>query len=374
LLLIPALLLAFCGCSTVPLPSRFPLHGWTRFMGTDGGPEIEPGKTGDFLAATSPADQFNDDGGEAGLHLKPGDVIYLRRWSPGVASPREETILNRTSPIASTDRVPLRKVREGSRLYDYEREFLINVLTTNRTKDFKEATALPAELLRNEAKLWNALVESLIVKRILGNSNDASLVLTARMPKLLSAIPQANPPLLIGDRDREISGIEELNSSPYDSMDHATQNNSAFYDQETETRFALFNFLTVELNGVDVKAPAWEESQWTLQDWEDSEICYASTEAGDRSPVAIQWVLLATFREAVHVVPEGSPKATHKIELSLSPDLRSRQLRRISKRRQGYYAIPESDLSRLTIRDVREISWRAPGKQRLTYPETCRFH
>lgn len=377
LLWIPALLLVLCGCSTVPLPSRFPLHGWTPMTDEKGQPlPVDR----DFLRATKP----DSEGGASapiGLHLQPGDVIYLRRWSPGMSSV-DDPLMNHASPLATVDRIPLRRVPAGSRLYDYEREFLINVLTTNRAIAFGQVQdRLAGELRGHEVRLWNALVESLILKRFVGDGSDSNLVLTVRMPDLLASLPDDLQAAFRGapkpdenntgvrmDRDFEVTSTQDLLISPYHALGGPGGQNPSYYSATFP--FPRFNFLTVELSGAQMTRPGWEESQWTLREWEESGICFAQDSSGQKQEAKIQWVQVTTSRRTFHIVA-GKP-ATHRIWNRVTLQGHERRLDPTPHVSWGHSTLPEEDLDKLTLRDIRRIWWSVPDRE-LAHPDNCQI-
>ncbi|HEV7504285.1 MAG TPA: hypothetical protein VGS07_05205 [Thermoanaerobaculia bacterium] len=372
-------LFALCGCSTVPLPSTIPLYGWTPV--TDKAGDILPvGTDRDFLRAASP----NSEGPEnepIGIRLIPGDVIYLRRWSPGMVDVDDPT-MNLASPIATVDRIPLRKVAPGHRLFDYEREFLINVLTTNRSAAFKGLNdRLNDALLVHEIPIWNALIRSLIVKRFAGNGHDQNLMLVVRMPDMLAGFPDSLADLrsaFLGaprpsdetgerpDRDFEVTSLEAPVESPYHALRKNLAENPRYFSKNF--RLPRFNFLSVDLSGVRLARPGREEEQWTLQDWEESGICDAK---GSRYSARIQWVQLTTSRRTFHVV--GDKFATHRVRVVVARDRRERSLEPTVHVTWGFSSISQEDLGHLTARDVRGIHWVDHG-QGLGFSDNCQIH
>lgn len=376
-----AVLLAICGCTAVPLPSRIPLHGWTQV--TDNRGELLPVE-GDFLKAAAP-DSEGTATARIGLHLQPGDVIYLRRWSPGRRE-TDEPIMNHATPVATGDRIPLRWVaeREGNRLYDYEREFLINVLTTHRTSQFSQVQDRLADALRTyEVPLWNALLRSLIVKRSVGS--DSNLVLTVRMTDFLQGFPEEDKDLRAAfldpegavdpdtgerlDRDSELTALGSFVPSPYHALGGPPRQNGHYYSNRFP--FPRFNYLSIELSEARMARPASEESQWTLQEWEESGICFSQDAAGNPHPAAIRWVQLTTSKRIFHVVPEDR-KATHRVWTRVTDDVRERRLEPTESVSWGYSAISKKDLDKLTLRDVQHIRWSA-GSGELVHPDNCQI-
>lgn len=350
-------LFVLAGCSTVPLPRRFPLSSVTSTLDIKGG---------EFLQAESISV-------EVGLQLKPGDVIYLRRWSAGVANPEEAVKLNRTTPPAFFDRVPLRHVPSGARLYDYEREFLINVLSLNRSPAFKNVDAtegLPEALLGKEVALWNALVDSLWVKRLgdggpwKSEKSHDSLLLVVRMPALVESLP-GNYQKLFSDtnkgpdkRDREVASLEVPLGSPYLAISQSTSANGGYYNMPTNKASpALVNFLTVELGGAEMTDPGPQEGMWTLDDWEKSGICLGGTPWGDVA-ASIRTVWLKGYASGMEVVPAD---AAYDVILDLSK--RSRYLQARHRFSWLYPSIDRKALGLLTARDIRRLEWSVAGAE-----------
>ena len=346
-------LLALCGCSTVPLPQPFPLNSVTSFSAQGKGNLLNVGSVSD----------------EQGLQLKPGDVIYLRRWSPGTGDLLQASRINRTSPPAFDSRNPLRHVKDGpdARLYDYEREFLINVLSVNRNDQLKLIdTQTKKDLVdalrsnKNEIALWKALVDNLYVKRL---ADD--LVLTIRLSKVLAVLSEKHRGLFItGQGDREVAGIETPAASPYETMVQSTQVNGNYYRDDS----ALFSFVTVELGGVTMTHPGKQESQWTLQDWEDAEICQAETLWGE-APASIRTIWLKGRLGEIHVVPDRS---TYELKLDLAN--RSRFLEHRPGASWLYPSIARKDLKLLTLRDLRDLQWSFVGAESNHVAPNCRLH
>lgn len=353
IIFILAVLLALYGCSAVPLPSQFPLNSTTS---------LRDSQKGGFLNAQSISD-------EVGLQLIPGDVIYLRRWAPGVADPVQAVKLNRQSPSAFVDRVPLRHVKPDTHLYDYEREFLINSLTVNRSDKFQEAGAtdgLAEELFAHEAALWNALVDNLWVKRL-----GESLVLTVRLPAVVAQIPDGYRRLFlagsdeVGKRDREVASIEAPLASAYHALSIRPGLNQHYYKNDANSP-ALLNFLTVELSGAWMAHENLQEGQWTLEDWEESGICRADDASGRSVPLAVQSLWLKTHALGIDVVASNP---THDVILDLLD--RSRSLKKRSGTSWLYLSIAREDLGRLTARDVRNIGWSTGGPERVRVVPNC---
>lgn len=328
------------------------------------------------------------------LALRPGDVLIVRRWSPGY---QEFTESGRQglSPANVVLRVPLRFVDPAGRLRGYERELLLDVLATNRSERaaWSDSAATEGESRRNDAQrandlrslevpLWNALVQNLVgyelkpdptwhhdpatmqiavsypaLARVLHTRNLAYL-LNAEAVLELTTLPQSKPvalgaPPAAEDSLLDLFGLRQPFSSPEQALagrkDYNTHANSRFY-WEGNFQPALFAFESVELSGARV-AGGGEESNWTLREWAHSGIC-----SSDRSDAAIlSFRLRRTPRR--FVLMDGNP--THKVVVTRVGGRATRELQVGSRRwTRGTSSLARDALDLLTMRDVADVEWR----------------
>lgn len=120
--------------------------------------------------------------------------------------------------------------------------------------------------------------------------------------------------------------------------------------------WTTYNFVDVELNGIDMRDRGDAERRWTLADWDEAQIC--------RSPDGVEVAHIAevTFVGSVlqfRVVDDG--RETEKVDIDVSG--RGRFLRRISVKTDSCRAcenisrIPRADLRLLYPHDVTRIVW-----------------
>jgi hypothetical protein len=328
-----------------------------------------------------------DDLHAPGIPLKPGDVIYLTRWSPGAigdAGTLPTNRVNRTSPPAFSSRIPLRKIRTGGALYDYEREFLLDALNTNRKALFGIAPGTPgqagllhaiANLVRdNEAVIWNAFVEGLRVHRFL-QPGQAPILTVTFSPSMIASELKANGAMFThafgppdaGQPDApefDIIGVSTPRDPEATMIDQADTHAEAYYFGPAGLVAAetthLHTFVTVELGGLDVHTPQWPESQWSLRDWEASDVCQPiETNGGqDRS-----YVYRITLKHGVEAFQIHGPEhendvwPTHRIQQVISANRRGRRLETVSWNRVHGYYLDEPDLDRLTVGDLDQLMW-----------------
>jgi hypothetical protein len=333
LLVMAALLASACG--TVDLPAPQMLRSNTTITNESGVP-----LGNDPLFATGPTTG-------AGWKLRPGDVIHLQRWAPG---PRQPT--SRTTPVRVVDRIPLRKVNANDSLFDYEQEFLSNLLITNRTATFSAnaRAAMATEVHSAEATMWNALVDNLRVKRITVNGATA-LILTIDLAVVVASLPEQIR-LLFARRPVEISGFTKSYSSPYLAVfDIPTPSKNPDYYPETIVGAIqpLYNFLSIDLGGVDFRNPGPEESHWSLADVVASGICTAdapdATIIGFRAPGA--W----------RTVWADGTSPTHRFVRITTDAIRARRLTREILPPFLKTTVKRSILDELAVRDVDGLIW-----------------
>lgn len=252
--------------------------------------------------------------------IGPGDTIKISRWRPSKQDAKNNS--NQYGPIGSnTYRIPLRLVNEQTGLlYSYEREFLLDILNTNRSEIFNlpsgdkpaietgidcakrplaQNNALKCfarELVNKERQLWNYLVTHMYVRcvenqgqsenqpKCRGNNDylmikvsftDLGKILDAEYLKFLRFNPQ-NP----NGSDYEIMGIDQSYISPQDAIlgnyseqGNLEKNEEYYGSNNNAAAISTFNFIDVIFRDVNISEPSFPENQWSLRDLEESKIC-----------------------------------------------------------------------------------------------------
>ena len=242
-----------CACATfTPLPPPAWIEPWTSNAAAGG-----------LLVSTAP--------NAPGLGLKPGDVLYLRRWSTGRNDQR-----NDTTPPHTIDRVPIRHIGDGGRLHDYEVTLLTNFLVTNRRDTSGNLGGQVIDAVSaNAVNMWNALVDTLRIQR----RSDGVLKVIANLKHVLTEGHLAGNPYFPTVDVAEITGIDQPLTSPFDVFGLFPSVNDTFHRDSGAERQHLFTFVSAELNGIDFRRAGTEESAWTLKEVQDSGVCKAMKKA-----------------------------------------------------------------------------------------------
>jgi hypothetical protein len=343
-----------CAAARTPLPASAWIEPWTR---ADAMPSLVA------------------DPDAPGMRLKPGDVLYLRRWSTGLKGGR-----NDTTPPHAIDRVPLRRIRaDRGRLHDGEMTLLVNFLVTNRSEagvtNEPLGRDLSAFVKANSVAMWEALLDTLAVQRV----NADTLRVVADLPAMLKAVQLPDPLRAYfagGPAKKEIAGFATppATLSPFDSMAQPSSANSNYYQTATgDLRGRMFTFVAVDLNGVDLRRPGYEESAWTLRELEDSGICTAVAPDGKPLALKIDALQLPGSGKAYRIVDDANH--THKLAYAFTagqhyrefvpdPNATNRSRRRASLQRAA--------LDEMSIRDISRLVWRLPdGQKPPNVPPRC---
>lgn len=331
-----------------------------------------------------------------GVKLGPGDVLYVRRWSPGAHLPDRNPTLNRRGPTTTIDRIPLRIVGEPGRLYDYEREFLANILTANRSERFndedeewKNARRLLADSLhKHERDMWNFLSSGgLSLKRDTTVSGSfGPLRLNVDMQGLLRPLDSVHASLkkLFNDSLYDFSGIGQHYARPYEALvGSAHSKNKYYYSGENDNpnyQFAVYNFITAGLSAVDVDIPEWPEIQWTLREWEQSGIWSPRT-PGAEAPRFL-WIQFSPGGRKYFIDRNKDIEATHEVRwtiirtndpsgnvdepaISLTPDDSLGRVSPLARLIRPFHvrAIDADDLDRLTLHHISRLAIGTPRNE-----------
>ena len=315
-----------------------------------------------------------------------------------MAGPGSSPIRNNSAPVSGLDRIPLRKVNAGGCiLYDYERQFFVDLLTTNRMlhEDPPDKPEFAAFLYKNECSFWNKLVDNLTIKRYLVKDAQGAiakgaipnLILTANLRALFGeplcsdggSVPRnciSIPPSLGFDRyfqavEVEVAGIETPSLSPYLALAGDRGEVNPQYYVHRVVPPILFTFVRVDLNGVSARNAMFEEAQWSLREWEESMIC-----GSENAPTRISRVVLqsdANRRSKAFLIrrDQYDIKATHSVHytfLQSGPVVRDvRPITGDHWYNQEYLYnqafIDQADLAKLTMADVKRLDWESasPG-------------
>ena len=293
----------------------------------------------------------------ASTRLTPGDVLHIRRWSPGSAE-----AINTTTPPSFIDRIPIRHVTEGTMLDDHERQFVIDVITTGRS-DWNQIKELPSKrgpVRSNEAAVWNAIHANttleLTTNGVLGLVLDRGKVANAVKP--VAELLDPNQTALFGRASAGEPYALVLTTKP------ASTGNPFYYDASKGV--PLHDFVTVEKAGVDMARHEWPERQWTLEQWQDSRICQGRS--GDRM---------------VDMTIAGLTVGGEYFELANEPDRATHAVNMAPRRGEAVnpdgllfppWRLARTVLNDLTAEDVQAVHWRpSTGPARnVTPPTRCK--
>lgn len=362
------LLSAGCNSQPIELSGRARVSPSTQTT-SESGVAYKLGDDSDFMHAGS-----TDDSG--GLPLKPGDVLYIRRWAAGASSPAK----NRAYPAHDTDRIPLRHVATGGRLFGYEQEFLLNVLNCNRhPKRAAGESELPEKARAAEIQIWNAIVDSMRLKRLGGEAAAGgktvpfSLVVTVSLADIAAKLKadgyfKDSPSVKLGDVS--IDGIETPYNYPHEALVIRQQGkkNSDYYDPLPGKDSNLFTFVTAELDGVDVRQPGAEESQWTLRDLQDSGMC---RQEESKSSVMPTIAAITLPNSSKRLWFDDSKAASYEVKNIFTIKRYSRTLvPRGHPPLLGSYTLSKSALEQILVTDVIEVVWQV-GTEVARVPTRC---
>jgi hypothetical protein len=343
--LLAALLLA--GCGSIDLPRATRVYAVTPVTDNDGNPiTLGDQAAGDFMVAAAASTP------NTGLALKPGDVLYVRRWSAG------NRIENPLSPTHFIDRIPLRHVGAVARLTDAEEAFLLNLLVTNRQDNVQTFSNLPQAIRDREPAMWNDLVDSLRVKRIGTGGEPFRLTASVNLPNVLGAgFPEA---AYFGSlQEVSIDGIGTPLPSAPDALTErqGSKKNDKYYIVERDSESRLFSFISAELGGIDIRNLGSEESQWTLRELQASGVCRVN--AYGHVDVEPQIAAIRVPASYKRFWLDKRLLQTHKVVRVLTPNERSSRLVPIGRFTWlATYVLPDEALDQLTVTDVSEIVWR----------------
>lgn len=352
---------------------------------------------------------FNNDFPPLSFRLRPGDVIVIRRWRPGFERRNNPGDVHGHGPDSTVERIPLRLVKEPVRfvgepardeppekLYPYERQLLADILTVNRTVTFNtgpasQIRALLPILKANEVKLWNILIDSLRVKVLsrAGNVNSSYLtlkVLTKGLTDTLTAAgapadffrsyPNAAPPV-----EYELAALDSSYNSAWNAIlgndTNSLSKNQAFYADAENGSEAMFNFITVEFNGVALQHLQTPENQWSLSDFEESQICSSI----NAEKVQIDRITLAENHETYRILRDDRTPS-HVVDNVFRNGRAVRIVTRVYNT-DGYdhRYLSYSDLQKLYLEDISKIQWVLAGggassqqsQPALTLPYNCQL-
>lgn len=346
----------------------------------DAGTQVTP----DFLTTRSIANR-------GGLKLQPGDVLTYTRWSPGFASPGGDSKRHRYEPVTEIYRIPVREVDEEKGLLSAEEERLLAAVLTVQRLDWSDTaydtanrsrtqffSDLQNVLFLHRAKLWNALVGTLVIQRIGDPASGMSVVPVLQVETLCNALASdpaalntfarafinfkenadcnAGGPLL----PRELTFMVQANLK---TLLHAA---ATFDDANRDSRdeyftnrspSAQFNFASLERNGVRVARRDVLEADWTLREWEAANICRYGPKS---SEAFVRRIRLVGGRRKLWISrgSEARP-ATYKVKTVLTEKESSRSISRISNGSflEERAILNESALDELRMSDVDFIEW-----------------
>jgi len=359
------LMLSACNSQPIDLSGRTRIYPSTPTT-SENGVAYKLGDDSDFMHAGS-----TDNPG--GLPLKPGDVLYIRRWAAGASSSK-----NRAYPAHDTSRIPLRHVATGGRLFDYEQEFLLNVLNCNRhPKGTSVNHELPEKARSAEIQIWNAIVDSMRLKRLGGEPAAGgktvpfSLVVTVSLADIADKLKadgyfKDSPSVKLGDVS--IDGIETPYSSPHEALAirQDKRKNSDYYEPVPGSN--LFTFITAEIDGVDLWQPGVEESQWTLRDLQESGMCRQEETKNNVMPT-IAAITLPNSSKRLWF--DDSKAATYEVKNVFTEKKYSRTLVPHGPfPLLGSYTLSKSALDQILVTDVIEVVWQV-GAEAARVPTRC---
>jgi hypothetical protein len=410
------LILTFAGCTVGRLSDRILIDRMTQVTDAVGQP-IALASKNDFLHVLEVGEES-----ERGMKLGAGTVLTYVRWSPGFATLDKVAGFGlKHEPASESYRIVLRKVDEDKgELRDDEERFLASVLTVHRLKwDFPQQfgatfiAQLRPVLYRFRKLLWNALVADLAVRRVgPGPSDGLDLLPTFKIEDLCTALKVHADHLPEGDGKAsavaEITSfakafvpggegncapgkgrVLELTAMPMGTLksvihgaastDFSDDSDNFYFSQGSKNPYARFNFATAELNGARVDRREVPEADWTLREWEDSDICHI---VGGGKTV-IRRVRLTRGIQPLWISRGGQdPKPTYRLVSILTPKRTGRWIERISQVGQfeDRAVLDESALDILRMSDLEWIDWAIPGKrvdrskaQAAVQPSGCYF-
>ncbi len=316
---------------------------------------------------------------ERGLPLRVGDVVHLRRWTPGFVRTTENRNHNFIGAQGTTYRLPLRRIATDAPLRDVEREFLATLLTTNRTSTYTgDSDGLSEHLRSKEAVLWNAVVDGLSIRRITTGRGENPLVLTVRGDLVHRHLGEWTSWFRPASQ-WEVSGIDLPFSTPYEAISDATNaigKNDQYY-RRAGGAASIVDFVSARLGGVSLRSRELPERGWSLLEWQNSGVC------GDNA--RIHSVRLAQTGQRLRVLRGKNANATHYVRVVLD----RRQPTRSIRRRGGATGpgvftrlswvtrartISEADLDRLGTQDIRGIRWESVDADTPRFRYSCTFY
>jgi hypothetical protein len=299
----------------------------------------------------------------ASQKLAPGDVLHIRRWSPGSA---EAT--NVTTPPSFVDRIPIRHVAIGTALRDHERQFVIDVITTGRTDWLKLGNfpgQRPAALLADEADVWNSIYTNSTLELTDGVLDVAvNRANVAAASEGAAGLLDPNQVALFGRAQTAAT----LLGGPYQlaiATSPAKRGNKQYYDEQKQ--LPLHDFVTVEKAGVVMERHEWPERQWTLNEWQASKICLG------RSDNAVVEMTIAglTIGSKYFELVEDARSASHAMKTAptryIAPNAPNKLL-------LPPWSLAKAELDELTAEDVQSIHWRPSNGtgQNVVPPSRCK--
>lgn len=245
-------------------------------------------------------------------------------------------------------------------LGDHERQFVIDVIATGRT-DWSQIKELPSRggaVRSNEAAVWNAIYSNstleLTTDGVLGIVLDRQKVANAVKP--VDGLLDPNQTVLFGRASAGEPYTLLLTTKP------ASTGNPSYYDASKGV--PLHDFATVEKAGVDMARHEWPERQWTLKQWQDSQICQGRS--GDQMvDMAITGL---TIGDEYFELASDAEQASH--------NMKTVPARRIEPKNPNGLLFPPWRLARavlndLTAEDVQAVHWRpSTGMARSVTPPT----
>lgn len=424
-IVLAGLLLTGCG-SVIPLDAPVILNGEVQVTDCAGTPRpLGNPEAGDYLAAGT----FAETGGGAkrpvgdpdctgernrelrlGLAVRPGTVLHLATPTMGAGigppqSPLQGNLSSYTKlevgahqpQLAGRLRLPVRLIGDDQRLTPDETFVLATILSLHRSKNFgggenyaNTAVRWRWLLERHKVTLWNALVGSLQVRRIVQSVANPFLAEKGNAAILVSTLALVIEPSqfckLINDKleadrsnvpDSELTalkaGVLIFNCASSKAVEafalfrdaHRASGLSAtvalqdaknagqgfFLDNRI---FAPASFVSAELDAVRLANSEGTEREWSLTEWEHSGICNL-----DRRERKIERLRLRANPVWFRVVPDGE-EPTHRVKAIITQGVNFRGIHAVEPARLVLApTIPRQDLALLRSVDVDGIAWDA---------------
>jgi hypothetical protein len=391
------LFLALAGCAVGHLSDRIVIDRMTRVTDVNGQP-VPVGDPGDFL--------HTNDIAKKGIALGPGDVLRYTRWSPGNADSDLVASNGQThEPTSDSYGIALRSVGADGYLHPDEERFLSSILTTQRLSwAFENYGAqdklaqevflgeVQAALQRMQVPLWNSLVKNIQIRRFQQSSSAPFLAAMLDMKAVCNSMKKDVAPKDLGLFEQayihpNTKSCDSVALSPAELMANPWRLESPFYAavnigepiaQQTDINnpnnriiryfllesgtYTQFNFVEAEINGVRVDDRSSPAANWTLREWEQSEVCRFQEDRNE-FPVIRRIRLLDGRRKLWISRTNLDPPPTYQIITHFTSTDHRRRVERISLKfaYEDHAVLADSALDELRMADIDFIEWAYPN-------------